>query len=222
MTEPTEAPDHDNSQEAETVPTELTAESAPAPVSPNPVSPTPATPVIVAPSATPARGRIMRWLVPALALLAVAVIALLGGILIGQHAGRQERAADFTRSGSQSQNGGGPQAERGQRDQRDQPGQPEKQGKAARPGASGGLTTGTIQSIDGDTIIVKLLNGSTVSVKTSASTTVTKTAASSVSDLKAGETLMVRGAKDGSGSVSATSISEGANRFSGALSGAND
>ena len=211
MPENTEPQDHENSHEAETEPTELAAESPPAPV-----SPAPASPVVVAPAAAPARSGITRWLVPALALVAVATIALLGGILIGQHTGGPERAADFIRSGSHSQDGQGPRGERGQQDR------PGQHVKAARPGAFGDLTAGTIQSIDGATIIVKLPDGSTVTVKTTDSTKVTKTAESSVADLKAGETLMVRGPKDGSGSVSATSISEGANPFSGARPGAND
>ena len=210
-TEPTEPQDHDNSHEAETVPTELTAESPPASA-----SPAPAPPVIVAPVAASARSRIPRWLVPALPLVAVATIALLGGILIGQHTGGPERPADFIRSGSQSQDGQGPQGERGQQDR------PGQRIKAARPGASGDLTAGTIQSIDGGTIIVKLPDGSTATVKTTDSTNVTKAAASSVSDLKAGETLMVRGPKDGSGNVSATSISEGPNGFFGARPAANE
>ncbi len=211
MTENTEPQDRKNSDEAETVPTELTAESPPAPA-----PPAPGPPAVVAPAAAPARSGITRWLVPAIALVGVAMIALLGGILIGQHTGGPERAGDFTRSGSQSQNGQGPRGEGGQQDR------PGQLGKVTRPGALGGLTAGTIQSIDGDTIIVKLLDDSTVTVKTTTSTKVTKTAESSVSDLKAGETLMVRGEKDASGSVSATSISEGANRFFGARPGAND
>ena len=210
-TKPTEPQDHDNSHEAETVPTELTAESPPASA-----SPAPAPPVIVAPVAASARSGILRWLVPALPLVAVATIALLGGILIGQHTGGPERPADFIRSGSQSQD---VQSLRGERGQQDRPGQ---RIKAARPGASGDLTAGTIQSIDGGTIIVKLPDGSTATVKTTDSTNVTKAAASSVSDLKAGETLMVRGPKDGSGDVSATSISEGPNGFFGARPGANE
>ena len=216
MTENTEPQDRKNSDEAETVPTELTAESPSAPAPSAPAPPAPAPPVVVAPAAAPARSGITRWLVPAIALVGVAMIALLGGILIGQHTGGPERAADFTRSGSQAQNGQGPRGEGGQQDR------PGQLGKVTRPGALGGLTVGTIQSIDGDTIIVKLLDGSTVTVKTTTSTKVAKTAESSVSDLKAGETLMVRGEKDASGSVSATSISEGANRFFGARPGAND
>ena len=211
MPEHTEPQDSENFHEAETVPTELTAESPPTPVSPAPTAPG-----VVAPTAAPARSGIMRWLVPALALVAVATIALLGGILIGQHTGGPERAADFTRSGSQSQDGQGPPGERGQQDR------PMQHSKVTRPGVGGGLTVGTIQSIDGDTIIVKLPDGSTVTVKTTDSTKVTKTAESSIADLKAGETLMVRGAKDGSGNVSATSIFEGANSFFGARPGTND
>ena len=212
MTDDTKPQDPKNSHDAETEPTELTAESPPAPVS-QASAPSPA---VVTPAVTPARTTVVRWLVPALALVAVATIALLGGILIGQHAGGPERAADFIRSGSQPQDEQGP---RGERRQQDRPGQ---HVKAARPGVFGDLTVGTIQSVNGDTIIVKLPDDSTVTVKTTDSTKVTKTAQSSVTDLKAGEILMVRGPKDDSGSVSATSISEGANIFSGARPGAND
>ena len=209
MAEQTESQDRENSNAAETVPTELTAESPPAPVSPAPP------PAVVAPAVAPARTGVMRWLIPTLALVAVALIALFGGILIGQHTGGPGQFADFTRSGGLSQNG---QGLRHERSQQDRPGQ---HGNATRPGGLGGLTTGTIQSIDGDTITVQLLDGSTVTVKTTVSTKVTKTEKSSVSDLKAGETVAVRGAKDGSGNVSANSISEGTNPPFGARPGAN-
>ena len=68
---------------------------------------------------------------------------------------------------------------------------------------------------------MKLRDGSTTTVKTTDSTTVTKSQKISVTELTSGETVTVRGAKDGSGSVSATSISEGVNPFSGARPGAN-
>lgn len=209
MTEQTEPQDRENSNAAETVPTELTAESPPAPESPAPP------PAIVAPAVAPARTGVMRWLIPTLALVAVALIALFGGILIGQHTGGPGQFADFTRSGGQSQNGQGLRHEQGQQDR------PGQHGNATRPGAFGGLTTGTIQSVDGDTITVKLLDGSTVTVKSTDSTKVTKSQKISVAELTSGETVTVRGAKDGSGSVSATSISEGTNPPFGAPPGAN-
>ena len=205
-------------------PTEVLHTEAAAPVSPD-QTPAPARAVVT----TPARSTVLRWLTPTLALAAVAMIALFGGILIGQHTAGPGQAASFVRPGGQGNQGGqgqlgGPGQQGGQRGGGTQDGVqggPGLQGNATRPGSLGGLTAGTIQSIDGDTITVKLRDGSTVTVKTTVSTKVTKTEKSSVPDLKAGETVTVRGAKDGSGSVSATSISEGANRSFGARPGAN-
>ncbi|MHC5795050.1 DUF5666 domain-containing protein [Lacisediminihabitans sp. FW035] len=180
-------------------------------------------PAAVPPAAAvaPTRSSALRWLTPTLALLAVAVIALFGGILIGQHTAGPGQAAGFNRPGGQFQNGPGQPGQQGQRGNGAPQGGTGQQGNATRPGVFGGLTAGTIQSIDGDTITVKLRDGSTVTVKTTDSTTVTKTEKSSVSDLTSGETVIVRGAKDGSGNVSATSITEGANAAFGARPGAN-
>lgn len=175
----------------------------------------------------PARSSALRWLTPTLALLAVAVIALFGGILIGQHTAGPGQAAGFNRPGGQFPNGPGQQGQQGQRGNGAPQGGPGQQGgtgqqgNATRPGAFGGLTAGTIQSIDGDTITVKLRDGSTVTVKTTGSTTVTKSEKSSVSELASGETVIVRGTKDGNGDVSATSIAEGATQGFGARPGAN-
>lgn len=209
-----------------TEPTEVLNTEAPVPTASE------ATPVaapvaaLVAPPAS--QSGVRRWLTPVLALLAVAVIALFGGILIGQHTAGPDQTVGFNRPGGQQQNGQGFQGSQGQqggqRGNGTQGGQGQQggqQGNATRPGALGGLTAGTIQSIDGTTITVKLLDGSTVTVKTTDSTKVTKTAKSSVSDLTSGETVTVRGVKDGSGSVSATSISEGASPLFGARPGAN-
>jgi hypothetical protein len=172
----------------------------------------------------PARSSAVRWLTPILALLAVAVIALFGGILIGQHTAGPGQAAGFNRPGGQFPNGPGQSGQQGQQGPRGN-GAPQggagQQGNATRPGAFGGLTAGTIQSIDGDTITVKLRDGSTVKVTTSGSTTVTKSEKSSVSDLSSGETVIVRGTKAGNGDVSATSIAEGATPGFGARPGAN-
>ena len=76
-------------------------------------------------------------------------------------------------------------------------------------GAGGGFTSGTIESIDGTTITIKNADGSETKVTTSDSTSVTTTKKSSVSDLSKGETITVIGQADGSGNVTATTISEG-------------
>ncbi|QNE45756.1 hypothetical protein F1C58_01745 [Glaciihabitans sp. INWT7] len=217
-------PDESSDQTTGPEPTEVLNPVPPAPASTGPSSAGPAAPVV----ATPARGSVLRWLTPTLAFLAVAVIFLFGGILIGQHTGAGQ-AAGFNRPGGQLQNGQGPQnGPRGGGQNGGQnggkggpPGGPGQQGNATRPGGFGGITAGTIQSVDGDTVTVKLRDGSTVTVKTTDTTTVTKSATSTVADLKAGETITVRGARDGSGSVSATSISEGANPLFAPRPGAN-
>jgi hypothetical protein len=88
-------------------------------------------------------------------------------------------------------------------------------GTGGAPAARGGFTAGTIASIDGSTITLTLADGSTVKVTSSSATTVTKSATASVSALKAGETITVVGAKDSSGNVTATSVSEGNRGFGG-------
>jgi len=78
-----------------------------------------------------------------------------------------------------------------------------------------GFTAGTITSIDGGTITLKLADGSTVKVTTSGSTTVTKTDPSTVSELATGDTTTVIGQPDSSGNVTATRIAEGDAGFGG-------
>ena len=151
-----------------------------------------------------------RWLTPILALVAVAVIALFGGILIGQNTAPASQAASFNRA-----NGGLPQ--RG-----DQLGQGAggtaglgtgSTGKGLRQGSFGALTAGTIVSIDGNTIIVKDRAGATITVTTTGSTTVSQTTKSIVSKLKPGETITVRGTTGTDGNVAATSVTEGNQAF---------
>ena len=133
-----------------------------------------------------------RLITPALAVVAALAIGLVGGILI-RHAG-----ASSTTATGQLQPGGFGGGTGG-----------------TGTGAGGGFTAGTIESIDGSTITLKLADGSTVKVTSSSTTTVTKSATASVSALKAGETVTVVGTKDASGNVAATSVSEGNRGFGG-------
>jgi hypothetical protein len=127
-----------------------------------------------------------RIVTPILAGVAAVAIGLFGGILIGHNSASTSTQSAGTRGGFGGE-GGAPGA-----------------------GGAGGFTAGTISSIDGDKITLKLTDGSTVTVTTGSSTTVTKTADGTVSDLATGDTIAVRGTKDASGNVSATSVSEGA------------
>lgn len=126
-----------------------------------------------------------RWITPLLALVAAIAIGLFGGILIGHGTASNAQAGAPAGFRSGGQGGGGIPAR-------------------------GGFTSGTIESIDGDTITLKLTDGSTVKVTTSSSTTVSKTAKSTVSALAKGDEVAVVGAADSNGNVTATSVSEGA------------
>ncbi len=160
----------------------------------NPVDPT-------ATSAQPKK-RWTRLITPALALVAALAIGGVAGAFIGQ--GTAAGAGPTANGpGGFSANGGGPRF----------------QGGAGGPG--GGLTAGTIESIDGDTITVKLEDGTTVKVTTDADTTVTETTDATVGDLATGDTVTVFGAKGADGSVAADSIAEGqARAFGGPVNSA--
>ena len=155
-----------------------------------------------APSSAPAAKRWTRFVTPALALVAALIVGGVAGVLIGQ--------STASASNASSVRGGFPGAQGGE----GFPGFGDRQGgtgnsTGAAGGGRGGFTAGTIASIDGDTITVKLADGSTVKVTTSGSTTVTKSSTAKVSDLSTGETITVIGQADTSGNIAATRISEG-------------
>ena len=82
----------------------------------------------------------------------------------------------------------------------------------------GGGTTGTIQSITGNTLVVKTQNGNEVTVKTTDTTLIEKLSSVSVSDLQTGEQVIVSGSQNDDGSISARSIQSG-RAFQGARTG---
>jgi hypothetical protein len=152
---------------------------------PAPLAPEPATNTRVA-AAAPRR----KWLTPALALAAVLVVGLFGGVLIGHATASSAQASNaggFSR-GATGGTGGGPGA----------------------GFAGGGFTSGTIVSINGTTMVVKAQDGTQKTVTTSGTTRVSKTTATTLSTLKAGQRVTVVGAAGSNGDIVATSVSEGA------------
>ncbi|HXD60506.1 MAG TPA: hypothetical protein VN619_01125 [Lacisediminihabitans sp.] len=151
---------------------------------------------VAAPVAAPKRS--LRWLTPTLALVAALAVGVVGGVFIGKSGSAQP--AGFARgqfaNGQLSGGQGGGQAGAGQ---------------------FGGFTSGTIVSIDGDTLTIRSQDGSTKTVSADSSTTVTKTTKSSVDALKKGQKITVIGTSDGDDSVKATAISEGAAGLRGVL-----
>jgi hypothetical protein len=153
---------------------------------------------------TPQNGRIKkRWITPTLAIAAALAIGVAGGVLIGRHsaAAAATSPAGFARgsfAGGQAGAAGGTGARAGA-------------GQAGAGGAGfAGLTAGTIVSVNGSSIVVKGQDGTQKTIDTSSSTKVMKSTTSSVSSLKAGESVTVIGSTDSSGNVTAKTISEGA------------
>jgi len=126
-----------------------------------------------------------KWLTPALALVAVLVIGLFGGVLIA-HATAASPQAIAPGGFIRGQNGAGGGA------------------------AGGGFTTGTITSINGTTMVVTAQDGTQKTVTTTSTTKVTSTSLSSISSLKTGQPVTVIGPIGSNGDVTATTVSEGA------------
>jgi hypothetical protein len=73
-------------------------------------------------------------------------------------------------------------------------------------GAFGGGTFGTIESIEGNVVTVKMQNGSTVRAKTTETTLIEKLMGVTVQDLKVGEQVTVSGSQNADGTTTARSI----------------
>ncbi len=76
-------------------------------------------------------------------------------------------------------------------------------------GFGGGITIGTVKLVDGSHIYIADSSGQMVKINTTAATTVSQQQSVKVSDLKAGQTLLIRGQADASGTLVATSITQG-------------
>jgi len=79
--------------------------------------------------------------------------------------------------------------------------------------APGTFAFGTVSSINGNTILVKDANGTETTVDTTSSTAFTVVKRIALSDLQTGERVRVNGPKAADGSITATSVQEGAGGF---------
>ncbi len=73
-------------------------------------------------------------------------------------------------------------------------------------GARQGGTVGTIDAIEGDTLVISTAQGTTVRVQTTDTTLIQKSMEVGVADLAAGERVMVSGSQNDDGSITARSI----------------
>jgi hypothetical protein len=85
----------------------------------------------------------------------------------------------------------------------------------AQPGgrSPGDFTSGTVDSIDGETITITTPDGRKVKVNTDDDTSVTVSEPGSVSDLAEGDTVVVTGDAGDDGSIDADSVTEGQTPF---------
>lgn len=84
----------------------------------------------------------------------------------------------------------------------------------------GGMTFGTITSVDGNTLTITDSSGKAVTVAVPSSATVTANQEVSLAELAAGDTVIVRGETGDDGTITATSVTEGAGGFPGGGFGA--
>jgi hypothetical protein len=86
-------------------------------------------------------------------------------------------------------------------------------------GATGGLTAGTVSSVNGRTVVLKEASGDTVKVRLSSATTVDKTEKKRRTAIRPGDTITVTGTTAKSGTVSAASVSDSGNTSSTTVTG---
>ncbi|WP_327582756.1 DUF5666 domain-containing protein [Nonomuraea sp. NBC_00507] len=144
-----------------------------------------------------------------LTLTLAAGVVLVAGIIIGIQAGKLTGGSAGT-SAAQLRAGGMQQAPQGYGPagvQQAPPGYGGRQGGFAQ--RMGGGTIGTVEKVEGGTIYVKIMDGSTITVTTTDQTTVQIAKPGKVSDLQAGSTITVRGRQGDDGSVAAASITQG-------------
>jgi hypothetical protein len=75
-------------------------------------------------------------------------------------------------------------------------------------GAGGSASLGTLSTIDGNTLYITETSGNTVKVTLSSATKVTKNVAVGKNAMRPGDLVVVQGAKDSNGTVSATSVND--------------
>jgi Domain of unknown function (DUF5666) len=84
-------------------------------------------------------------------------------------------------------------------------------GGGAFPGGAlggGNASIGTIASVDGNTIYLTDVSGNTVKVKLSSASKITKSQGVSKRALRPGDSVVIQGAKDSAGALSATTVSD--------------
>lgn len=86
-------------------------------------------------------------------------------------------------------------------------------------GGSSDATVGTVANVDGKTLYVTDSSGATIRVKTTSNSKIARTAVAKVGAVHPGDTVIVQGTKESSGTVKATSVTATAKNASSGLAG---
>lgn len=122
------------------------------------------------------------------------VLAAVGGFFYGVSVGQTRANQAFQRLSQQRFGGQGGRF----------PAQTPQPGRGGGAGPGGGIM-GTIEAIEGDTLVVRTQQG-TVRVRTSETTFIEKYKSVNLEELETGEQVMVSGSQDESGNINARSI----------------
>jgi Domain of unknown function (DUF5666) len=139
------------------------------------------------PTQGPARRIRLRPFTAFLAIGLIAVAGIYGGAELQQRNGSGSVASGASASGASARAGG----------------------LSGRPGggsAGGGATTGTVTEITAKTLYVTSSSGKLITVELTSKTTFTRTAKTAKSGIALGDTAIVRGTKNASGTLVATSV----------------
>jgi hypothetical protein len=135
-------------------------------------------------------------------ILSVAAVVLIaagsfyGGMVIGKNQAAASAAAGPINFPQGFQPGDGAPPIAGRR----------QDGTAGGFGAQPGMTFGQIESIDGNTLTLTTQAGGTVTVQVTDTTLIEKNASVDVTDLAAGDTVIVSGSDNDDGSITARSV----------------
>jgi hypothetical protein len=155
----------------------------------------------------------------AMVLIAVVIFAAAGagGYMLGVKTGENRVLSNPTQLFQQLRAEGGQGSQFGGQGQFMGPSGTPQAVQRGTQGEGGGMT-GTVESIDGSTVVVSMADGTMVRVQTTDTTLIQKYMTATVQDLQKGERIMFSGSKNDDGSYTARSI-ESLRSFPGAPTG---
>lgn len=143
----------------------------------------------------PGSGRRLPWITGVLALAVIAAGAFWGGVMVQKHHDRNlvgtTTSATSGAAGTRTRGGGFGGF-----------------GAAGGGGGGAGATVGQVKLVDGATIYVTDNSGNTVTVKTTDSSKFTKQTSVGLNAVAPGDTVIIRGAPQSDGSISAATVTD--------------